>query len=56
MKKLLALGVLGLYFCIFFSGCHTLDTLSRVNTGHVDLKDTWQAIVADDQDFRDSLW
>ncbi|MFH1622399.1 MAG: hypothetical protein ABIA97_04680 [Candidatus Omnitrophota bacterium] len=55
MKKFILIVILGLYVCVF-AGCHTLDTLSRVGTGQVDLKDTWQAVIADDQEFRDMFW
>ncbi len=56
MRKSLVLAVLGLYFCAFFTGCHTLDVLSRVKTGHVDFRDAWEAIIADDQDFQETYW
>ena len=56
MKRLLAIGVLGLYLCTFFVGCHTTDMLSRVKTGHVDLKDAWEAVVADDEEFQEVVW
>ncbi|MFC1709554.1 hypothetical protein ACFL2J_05840 [Candidatus Omnitrophota bacterium] len=56
MKRLVLLGVLGLYICIFFSGCHTLDMLSKVRTGGVTLIDAWESIKADDQDFQEAFW
>ena len=56
MKKLIILGLFGLFFCNFFIGCHTLDTLSKVNTGHVGPRDLWEAVIADDRDFQENFW
>ncbi|MDD5291620.1 MAG: hypothetical protein PHY46_00335 [Candidatus Omnitrophica bacterium] len=56
MRKLIFILILMLFYTIF-SGCsHTIDKLSRFNTGNVDAKDIADAMVADEQDFREALW
>lgn len=55
MKKIIFMLILVFSFN-FFIGCHTLNSLSRVHTGHVDLKDIYDAVIADDHDFQEIFW
>ncbi|NQU18971.1 hypothetical protein HQ550_02325 [bacterium] len=57
MKRLLILVIFGVFFCAFFIGCrHTLDKLTRVNTGNVDVRDMWEAFLDDEKDFQETYW
>ena len=56
MRGKLIFVILGLIFCIVFSGCHTFDALSKVHTGNVDPLDVWEAFKADDKDFQETFW
>ena len=57
MKRLLILVIFGVFLCVFFIGCrHTLDKLSRVNTGNVDVRDMWEAFLEDEKDLQETYW
>jgi len=44
-------------FCVHLLGCsHTIDQLSRFNTGNVGARDIADAMVADEHDFRETFW
>jgi hypothetical protein len=46
-----------LCFCAAFLGCsHTVDKLSRFNAGHVNARDLWVAMAADEIAFRKATW
>jgi hypothetical protein len=57
MKRRLIYIILGLFLGSFFMGCsHTIDKLSRFNTGRVDAGDIAEALVKDELAFRKAYW